>query len=303
MGIPERPLDSPDGNAAVPDTTAPGTVGILGLGLIGGSFARAYARAGWRVLAYDVSDDVMDVARVETVSGVLEAETAATCDLIVLAADPGACRDWLVARADDLGPHPVVIDTAGVKQRVCDAAFPLARDHGFSFCGAHPMAGTQFSGFAHARADLFRGAPMVLVPPEDLTDSERLDLLDRVHGLLAPCGFGSFSVTTPAEHDRVIAFTSQLCHVVSNAYVKSPTAQIHAGFSAGSYKDLTRVAHLNPGMWAELMMDDAGPLGYELDQIIGALTAYREALAAGDRDRLRELLAEGDRIKRALDDE
>lgn len=303
MGIPERPLDTPDGNAAVPDTTAPGTVGILGLGLIGGSFARAYARAGWRVLAYDVSDDVMDVARVETVSGVLEAETAATCDLIVLAAYPGACRDWLVARADDLGPHPVVIDTAGVKQRVCDAAFPLARDHGFSFCGAHPMAGTQFSGFAHARADLFRGAPMVLVPPEDLTDSERLDLLDRVHGLLAPCGFGSFSVTTPAEHDRVIAFTSQLCHVVSNAYVKSPTAQVHAGFSAGSYKDLTRVAHLNPGMWAELMMDDAGPLGYELDQIIGALTAYREALAAGDRDRLRELLAEGDRIKRALDDE
>lgn len=303
MGIPERPLDTPDGNAAVPDTTAPGTVGILGLGLIGGSFARAYARAGWRVLAYDVSDDVMDVARVETVSGVLEAETAATCDLIVLAAYPGACRDWLVARADDLGPHPVVIDTAGVKQRVCDAAFPLARDHGFSFCGSHPMAGTQFSGFAHARADLFRGAPMVLVPPEDLTDSERLDLLDRVHGLLAPCGFGSFSVTTPAEHDRVIAFTSQLCHVVSNAYVKSPTAQVHAGFSAGSYKDLTRVAHLNPGMWAELMMDDAGPLGYELDQIIGALTAYREALAAGDRDRLRELLAEGDRIKRALDDE
>ena len=303
MGIPERPLDSPDGNTAVPGTTAPGTVGILGLGLIGGSFARAYARAGWRVFASDVSDDVMDVARVETVSGVLEAETAATCDLIVLAAYPGACRDWLVARADDLGPHPVVIDTAGVKQRVCDAAFPLARDHGFSFCGAHPMAGTQFSGFAHARADLFRGAPMVLVPPEDLTDSERLDLLDRVHGLLAPCGFGSFSVTTPAEHDRVIAFTSQLCHVVSNAYVKSPTAQVHAGFSAGSYKDLTRVAHLNPGMWAELMMDDAGPLGYELDQIIGALTAYREALAAGDRDRLRELLAEGDRIKRALDDE
>ena len=303
MGIPERPLDTPDGNAAVPDTTAPGTVGILGLGLIGGSFARAYARAGWRVLASDVSDDVMDVARVETVSGVLEAETAATCDLIVLAAYPGACRDWLVARADDLGPHPVVIDTAGVKQRVCDTAFPLASDHGFSFCGAHPMAGTQFSGFAHARADLFRGAPMVLVPPEDLTDSERLDLLDRVHGLLAPCGFGSFSVTTPAEHDRVVAFTSQLCHVVSNAYVKSPTAQVHAGFSAGSYKDLTRVAHLNPGMWAELMMDDAGPLGYELDQIIGALTAYREALAAGDRDRLRELLAEGDRIKRALDDE
>lgn len=289
----------------------PKCAGIVGLGLIGGSFARGYAQAGVRVLAWDPDDDVMTAASMGTVAGELNDETLGECDIIVLACYPEACIEWLEAHAQALADAtdteaimgPVVIDTVGVKGIVCERAFELAREHGFYFVGAHPMAGTQFSGFAHARADLFRGAPMVLVPPEDLTDSERLDLLDRVHGLLAPCGFGSFSVTTPAEHDRVIAFTSQLCHVVSNAYVKSPTAQVHAGFSAGSYKDLTRVAHLNPGMWAELMMDDAGPLGYELDQIIGALTAYREALAAGDRDRLRELLAEGDRIKRALDDE
>ena len=287
---------------------APHTVGIVGLGLIGGSFARAYHAAGWRVLACDQDTETMDAARVETIAGVLDDETLSVCSLVILAAYPRACWEWLETHAERLGAlsgrpedGPVVIDSAGVKRRICEAAFPLADRCGFAFCGAHPMAGKEFSGFAHARADLFRGAPMVLVPPA-LPDPERLDLLDRVHTLLAPCGFGFFSVTTPEIHDRVIAFTSQLAHVVSNAYVKSPTAQEHHGFSAGSYRDLTRVAHLNPAMWAELMCDDAENLAGELDTLIDNLSAYRDALRAHDRERMQDLLAEGDRIKRVLDD-
>ncbi|WP_324761434.1 prephenate dehydrogenase [Collinsella provencensis] len=285
------------------------TVGVVGLGLIGGSFARAYAAAGTTVLAYDPNSDAMDLARIDTIAGVLDDQTLGTCDLIVLAAYPEACLDWLrrhaeaLARAttDPVHEGPLVIDTAGVKEHVCNEAFELAKQYGFAFCGAHPMAGTEFSGFAHARADLFCGAPMVLVPPV-FADIDRLNLLDRVHMLLKPCGFGSFSVTTPNTHDRVIAFTSQLAHVVSNAYVKSPTAQEHHGFSAGSYRDLTRVAHLNPQMWSELMMDDADNLSFELTTIIDNLGAVRDALDARDTNRLRKLLAEGDRIKRALDD-
>ena len=290
------------------ETDAPMTVGIVGLGLIGGSFARAYRAVGWRVLACDLNTETMDAARVETVSGILDDDSLGVCDLVILAAYPRACWEWLEAHVAQLGElsarpegGPVVIDSAGVKRRICDEAFPLAREYGFAFSGAHTMAGKEISGFAHARADLFRGAPMVLVPPA-LPDSERLDLLDRVHTLLAPCGFGFFSVTTPEVHDRVIAFTSQLAHVVSNAYVKSPTAQEHHGFSAGSYRDLTRVAHLNPAMWAELMCDDAENLADELDTLIGNLTMYRDALRAQDQGRMQQLLAEGDRIKRALDD-
>lgn len=285
-------------------------VGILGLGLIGGSFARAYRATGADVVAYDPDRDTMGAARIETISGELDDTTIPTCDLIVLAAYPKACTDWLRDHAETLGEAsdvtagtgPVVIDTAGVKAAVCREAFALAREYGFAFVGAHPMAGTEHSGFAYARADLFRGAPMVLTPPpvDDLT---RLSLLDRTHMLLAPVGFGRFSVTTPDVHDSVIAYTSQLAHVVSNAYVKSPTAQMHHGFSAGSYRDLTRVAHLNPSMWAELMCDDADHLGQEITWLIEALAAYRDALEQRDQDRLRMLLAEGDRIKRALDDE
>lgn len=288
----------------------PKCAGIVGLGLIGGSFARGYAQAGVRVLAWDPDDDVMTAASMGTVAGELNDETLGECDIIVLACYPEACIEWLETHAQALADAtdteaimgPVVIDTVGVKGIVCERAFELAREHGFYFVGAHPMAGTQYSGYAHSRADLFQGAPLVLVPPA-VDDALKLELLGQVREMVRPLGFGKFSVTSAAEHDRVIAFTSQLAHVVSNAYVKSPTAQVHHGFSAGSYRDLTRVAHLNPQMWSELMIDDADALAFEIDHLIESLGAYSRALKDRDQRYLENLLAEGDRIKRALDDE
>ncbi len=288
----------------------PRVAGIVGLGLIGGSFARGYAASGARVLAYDPDPDVMCAARMGTIEGELTDGNLAECDIIVLAAYPDACIDWLEEHAEALAQAtdtegvwgPIVIDTSGVKGPICERAFALAEQHGFYFVGAHPMAGTQFSGFAHARGDLFEGAPLVLVPPA-VDDNLKLDLLGQVREMVRPLGFSKFSVTTAETHDRVIAFTSQLAHVVSNAYVKSPTAQEHHGFSAGSYRDLTRVAHLNPRMWRELMIDDADALAYEIDTLIDSLSAYSAALKKRDGDALEALLSEGDRIKRKLDDE
>lgn len=286
----------------------PRCAGIVGLGLIGGSFARGYAQAGVRVLAWDPDEDVMVAASMGTVSGELNDETLGECDIIVLACYPEACIEWLEAHVQALADAtdteaimgPVVIDTVGIKGIVCERAFNLARENGFYFVGAHPMAGTQFSGYARSRADLFEGAPLVLVPPA-VDDSLKLELLSQVREMVRPLGFGKFSVTSAEEHDHVIAFTSQLAHVVSNAYVKSPTAQEHHGFSAGSYRDLTRVAHLNASMWAELMTDNAQYLSQELTYLIDSLAAYRDALEKKDEGQLEELLAEGDRIKRALD--
>lgn len=286
----------------------PKCAGIVGLGLIGGSFARGYAQAGVRVLAWDPDEDVMVAASMGTVSGELNEETLGECDIIVLACYPEACIEWLEAHAQALAEAtdtqaimgPVVIDTVGIKGIVCERAFNLARENGFYFVGAHPMAGTQFSGYAHSRADLFAGAPLALVPPA-VDDSLKLELLSQVREMVRPLGFGKFSVTSAEEHDHVIAFTSQLAHVVSNAYVKSPTAQEHHGFSAGSYRDLTRVAHLNASMWAELMTDNAQYLSQELTCLIDSLSAYRDALDRKDEEQLKELLAEGDRIKRVLD--
>lgn len=285
------------------DTQEVHTVGIVGLGLIGGSFAKAYHAAGWRVLAFDIDADTMAVASIdETIQATLEPGNVGECDLILLALYPAGCIAWLKENAERVRRDCLVIDTAGVKREVCAGCMPIAAEHGFTFVGGHPMAGTQYSGYAHSRADLFQGAPLVLVPPA-VDDALKLELLGQVREMVRPLGFGKFSVTTAAEHDRVIAFTSQLAHVVSNAYVKSPTAQVHHGFSAGSYRDLTRVAHLNPQMWSELMIDDADALAFEIDHLIESLGAYSRALKDRDQRYLENLLAEGDRIKRALDDE
>ena len=274
------------------------TVGILGLGLIGGSLARAYSLEGHRVLCANRDENMLVFAKLAgAVEGFLNEETIPECDLILLAIYPDGSASWLERNAQFIRKNCLVIDCCGVKREICQRCFPLSKKYGFTFIGGHPMAGTQFSGFKYSRSNLFEGAPMVLVP--DRFDD--MELLDRAKKALAPCHFGSFSVTTAAEHDRMIAFTSQMPHIVSNAYIKSPTARTHRGFSAGSYKDLTRVAWLNAPMWAELFLENRDNTLYELDTFIESLNAYRDAIASNDEATLITLLEEGKRCKEEVD--
>ena len=274
------------------------TVGILGLGLIGGSMARAYSLEGHRVLCADRDEAMLSFAMLAgAVEAPLNEENIGQCDLILLAIYPDGSASWLEHNGKYIRQDCLVIDCCGVKREICQRCFPVAKKYGFTFMGGHPMAGTQFSGFKYSRANLFDGAPMVLVP--DRFDD--MDLLDRAKQALEPCHFGSFSVTTAAEHDRMIGFTSQMPHIVSNAYIKSPTARSHKGFSAGSYKDLTRVAWLNAPMWAELFLENRDNTLYELDTFIESLQAYRNAIASNDQATLITLLEEGKRCKEEVD--
>ena len=273
-------------------------VGILGLGLIGGSLARAYALEGHTVYAIQRSENMLQFAMLAgAVHGKLTQETIPECDLILLSIYPDGCSTWLENNGHLVRKDALVIDCCGIKQEICDRCFPLAEKYGFTFVGGHPMAGTQFSGFKYSRVNLFVGAPMVLVPPR----YDDMDLLDRIKEALAPCEFGSFSVTTAAEHDKLIAFTSQMPHIMSNAFIKSPTALSHKGFSAGSYKDLTRVAWLNAQMWAELCMENRENMLYELGYYINSLQAYQKALQEKDLETLTTLLEEGKRRKEEVD--
>ena len=273
-------------------------LGILGLGLIGGSLARAYALEGHTVYAQETDEQILSFAILSgAVHAPLDEERIAQCELILLAIYPDGSASWLENHAPQISPSALVLDCCGIKREVCARCFPLAEKYGFTFVGGHPMAGTQFSGFKYSRATLFRGAPMVLVPPV----FDDISLLERVKEALKPCGFGSFSVTTAEDHDKMIAFTSQMPHILSNAYIKSPTALNHKGFSAGSYKDLTRVAWLNAPMWAELFLENRENVLFELDTYLNSLNAYRQAVADGDFDQLVELLEEGKKRKEEVD--
>ena len=273
-------------------------VGILGLGLIGGSLARAYAMDGHTVYAIQRNESMLSFAMLAgAVHGKLTEESIPGCDLILLAIYPEGSAAWLERNAHLVKKDALVIDCCGIKREICSRCFPLAEEYGFTFVGGHPMAGSQFSGFKYSRADLFVGAPMVLVPPV----FDDISLLNRVKEALKPCGFGSYSVTTAEDHDRMIAFTSQMPHLLSNAFIKSPTALRHKGFSAGSYKDLTRVAWLNAPMWSELFMQNKDFLLNELEFYIESLQAYRDAIASDDQQTLTHLLEDGKKRKEEVD--
>lgn len=273
-------------------------VGVLGLGLIGGSLARAYAKEGHNVYAWDNDASILGFAQLSGAThGTLDAQTIPTCDLILLAIYADGCVHWLEENAKHIATSALVIDCCGIKAFVCQKCFPIAMEYGFTFVGGHPMAGSHNSGFKYSRSNLFQGAPMVLVPPK-YDDPE---LLQWIESMLLPCRFGSFSVTTAEDHDKMIAFTSQMPHIISNGYIKSPTALKHKGFSAGSYKDLTRVAWLNPQMWAELFLSNKENVLYELDTFIASLEKYKKAIVEDNASELIALLDEGRKMKQEVD--
>ena len=275
------------------------TVGIVGLGLIGGSFAKAYSdNDDHTVLGYDINKEVMEHAFDEkTISGELGEGNISELDLLLIALYPEDSVKYLNNMAQYINKDTMVIDCCGVKGYVCERCFPIAKEYGFTFVGGHPMAGRHYSGYDYSMKNMYNGASMVLVP-HDLDDEKTIE---RAKQLLSPIKFGTFTVCDAKRHDAMIAFTSQMAHVVSNAYVKSPTARDHDGFSAGSYKDLTRVAWLNEDMWTELFLENKESLLTELNCFIDSISEYRDAIEAEDADRLRSLLHDGKVCKEEID--
>ena len=273
------------------------TVGVVGLGLIGGSVAKAYHAKGHKVYAWNRSRKTLDFALISgDVDAELTEENAHECDLIMVCLYPKASIDWVRKFAPYFGSETMVMDACGTKREICETCFKLAEEHGFTFVGAHPMAGTKDSGYKYSKADMFVGAPMVIVPPR----YDDIELYSRIKELLAPLGFGRYSITTAEDHDSMIAFTSQLSHVIASSYIKSPSAERQGGFAGGTYRDMTRVAYLNAPMWAEIFISNKDCLLSEIDSLIANMSKYREAINEEDVDTLRELLEEGSRRKEKL---
>lgn len=275
-------------------------IGIVGLGLIGGSLAKAISQnTDHTVYGFDISDQVIKKAvLVDAIEQPLTDELLPHCDIVIVALYPQATIDYVKAHADLFKKDSIVLDCGGVKGIVCDALEPLAEKKGFLFVGGHPMAGLEHSGFTYAKKSLFNNASMIFTPTKGPIES-----MEILKELFTSIGFTNIEISKAADHDRKIAFTSQLAHVVSNAYIKSPTAMEHAGFSAGSYKDLTRVAKLNEHMWTELFLENGDNLVNEIDGLVEQLLKYSKAIKENDADTLRELLKDGREKKAIIDGE
>lgn len=273
-------------------------VAIIGLGLIGGSMAKALSRhGGYRVFGSDL--DPAAVAWMQetgAIKGVADTAAMSQADLVVLALPPGACGPVLREILDVLRPGSVVTDVCGVKSAVMDACLPLCREHCLLFVGGHPMAGRERGGWQNATHNLFRGASYIFTPPEGTPEYA----MDTLRALAAALGCASVTITTPAHHDRQIAFTSQLPHVLAGAYVQSPVCPGHKGYSAGSYRDVSRVAAVDEILWSELFALNQVPLIEELDGLIARLETARAAIASGDRDEIAAVIRRGRLVKEAL---
>ncbi len=274
------------------------TIGIIGLGLIGGSMAKsAKLHTKHTVLGTDAKESEMLKAElVGAIDGRLTNANLPDCDAVIVALYPAAIIEWISTHAAQINPTALVIDCGGVKGSLCAAIQPIAATHPWTFIGGHPMAGREYSGFQYAQDDLFERASMILTP---YANAEIADIA-RAKALFFELGFLRVVFATPEEHDEMIAYTSQMAHIISSAYVKSELARKHKGFSAGSFQDMTRVARLNEGMWSELFLNNREPLIRELDGLIARLHAYRAALSSADEAELVHLLREGREVKELL---
>ena len=279
------------------------TVGIEGLGLIGASFARGFKKRckDVTVLAGNRTRATLDKAIEEgNADGVLDRDTIGSCDLLIVALYPEAAVRYLEENAPYIRKDTIVTDVCGLKRYICKEGFRLADEYGFTFIGGHPMAGTQYSGYDNSKADMFVNASMILVPDPSKDGNAVLGKLDTIKEMLGILEFGRFVITTPENHDRMIAMTSQMAHLVSSCYVKSPGAEEAEGFTGGSFQDLTRVAYLNAGMWTELFLENRDYLLAEVEAVQSELEKYRAAIAASDSEELYRLLDEGSQIKERI---
>ncbi len=274
-------------------------IAVIGLGLIGGSIAKAIKeQTDHTVLGADIVQSVLLRAKLtEAIDDALTEANLSECETVIIALYPEAAVRWLRENAKRIAKHALVVDCCGVKKYVCDRVKDLAEEHGFVFIGGHPMAGRERSGFDFSTSEMFKKASMILTPYADTDIRE----IERAKKLFLSIGFGRITIRTPEEHDRIIAYTSQLAHVLSNAYIKSPTAPYHSGLSAGSFRDMTRVATLNPTMWVELFFENRDNLITEIDALADRLTEYSRALKENDADALRRLLEDGVMMKALCD--
>ena len=274
-------------------------IAIVGLGLIGGSIAKAIKyNTDNTVYGYDIDRGVLLKAKLlGAVDEELTSDILPTCDMVILGLYPNDTLEFVRTHADKIKKGAIVMDSCGVKRVVCEPLWKVASENGFTFIGAHPMAGLHFSGFEYSDVGMFSEASMIIIPSKDV----KIEDLEAVKSLYLKLGFTNIQISTPEEHDKIIAYTSQLAHVVSNAYVKSPEAEVHKGFSAGSYKDLSRVARLNEPMWTELFLENRENIIFEIDTIIENLKQYSDAIKANDADALIALLRDGTQKKERAD--
>lgn len=274
-------------------------IAIFGLGLIGGSIGRSIIKNTDNVVyGYDVdSESLIKAKLLKAINYTLKEEDYDKMDMVIVATNPKIAIDIINEVSPKLKDGAVVVDCCGNKRIVVDEMRRLAKKYPkIKYYGGHPMAGREFSGISHSTSNLLDRAFFILVTVNgDIVTTANLKAFWLSLGCL------NVVITDSETHDEIISYTSQLAHVVSSAYIKNPLSQKHVGYSAGSFRDMTRVAKLNPTMWAELMIENRDNLVWQIDDLIKNLQEYKTAIDNGDEEGLKLLLQQGNDLKESAE--
>lgn len=264
-----------------------GKIMIVGLGLIGGSYARILKRLGYHVSAITRSESSIQYA---LENGIIDrgyttpdAQALGESDAVIFALYPGVFRDWIAENQHLLKPGAMLTDVTGVKTCIVYDIQAMLRPD-VEFIAAHPMAGREVYGVENSSAALFRDANYIVVPTEKNTP-EAIEWCKSLGKLL---GFGRVSVLSPEEHDRMIGFVSQLTHCIAVALMTCSDNRHLVDYTGDSFRDLTRIARINDAMWSELFLLNKDQLLDQMDIFMKEFQALRDLLANEDREGLRE---------------
>ena len=274
------------------------TIVIVGLGLIGGSMAKALRGfEGFRILGVDVSQPTLRYALEQEIVDQAEEDPVkalAAGDLVFLCLHPRGIVEFMAEHRDHFKPGAMVTDVCGIKGAILEGAKVLPSS--VSFVGGHPMAGTEFSGIQHALVNMFQGAHYILTPNEQ-SRPEHVALMERVARHI---GCADVVQTTPEQHDAMIAYTSQMMHIIAVSVCDDENLFQYQGFEGDSFRGCTRVAALDVPLWTQLFSMNAQALCTALERLEGNLHAYRQVIQAGDWEALSGKLAYSAARKRKM---
>lgn len=272
-------------------------IAVVGMGIIGGSFCKALKKyTDHYVIGINRTKSTLEKAYADkSIDEIGDEKSLEKADVIILALYPEAAVEFIENNGRYINKNAVVTDSAGIKSEICPKLVALSEKYGFTFVGSHPMAGKETNGYESSDSDLYAGASYIIVPCN--ADEKSVKLLSD---LALEIKFGMIKISTPEEHDRMIAFTSQLPHILACAYVMSPCCPNHKGFSAGSYKDVSRVANINAKLWSELFLENREPLISELEMLRDNILAITDAVKANDKEKIELLLEKAHKVKEAL---
>ncbi len=274
---------------------------IVGLGLIGGSFAKALRKLSPKKLwAVDIDKDVLELAESTGIidKGYLDGEVPLrSSDLIVICVYPELTSKFMRENMDNFLPGAVITDTAGIKTKILNEVKTFLRDD-LDFVGGHPLAGKEGSGFSNASADILQGANYLITPIET-NKEENLVLVEE---MVRAIGCKQPVRMDPAKHDEIIALTSQLPHVIATALINCSQSDDTGLFVGGSFKDATRVAQINVGLWSELLMENKDNTLIQIELFLENIGKIKQMLQEDDTVALEETLSRAGKVRARLSD-